>query len=313
MDKILGIDHVGVGVKNMEVMKKFYQDILEFTEIFGEMPIDDHEPIHDLVRACPSIHSAIQVNQKCGGIFVALFCHIYPKPRPIRRNSCYGDIGVSKTTIAVNNLQQFYKEYQGRLNYCSQIHHIKISEWGDYDFVYARDPEGNLIEFIDGGKLSFQQTFGGVRWVGISVTDLDRSMEFYKKYLGFDKTIVNVHENFSGQIDEISKTAQTIIRSCILGNSRGNGMVELFESIKPRGRSIPFCTNWGDYGYLQLCLLGENIHEVENYFLSEDLELMLKPNAIGTDDPKNTGLAFLYIRDPDGIPVEVMTLPKKKS
>ncbi len=313
MDKILGIDHVGIGVKNMDGMKKFYQDVLEFTEIFGEMPIDDHEPIHELVRTTPAVHSAIQMNQKCGGIFVDLFCHIYPKPRPIRKDFRYGDIGVSKVTIAVDNLQRFFEEYRGRLDFCSQIHRVDVPELGNYGFIYARDPEGNLIEFTDGEKLSIQNKFGGARRVGIGVTDLDRSKEFYQKYLGFDETIVNIHENYSGHVDEISKGNQTQIRSCILGNSRGNGMVELFEAIKPRGRSIPFCTNWGDYGYLQLCLLSENIREVEQYFINEDLEFMLKPQMISTDDPKNTGLAFLYIRDPDGIPVEVMTLPKEKN
>ncbi len=312
MDNILGIDHVGVGIRNMDAMKKFYQGILEFTEVFGEMPIGDHEPIHDLVRASPAIHSAIQMNQKCGGIFVDLFCHIYPKPRPIRKDFRYGDIGVSKTTIAVDDVNRIYQVYQGRLDFCSQIRRVKISEWGDYTFVYARDPEGNLIEFTDAEKLPLQHTFGGVRWVGIGVTDLERSKDFYQKHLGFDRTVVDTHENFSGNVDEISKSERTLIRSCILGNSRGNGMVELFESIKPRGRSIPFCTNWGDFGYLQLCLLGNDIRAVENYFLSEDLEIMLKPQAISSDDPKNTGLAFLYVRDPDGVPVEVMVLPKEK-
>jgi len=313
MDKIIGIDHIGIGVKNMQVMKKYYQKILEFSQIFGEMPIDDHEPIHNLVRTTPAIHSAIQINQKWGGISIALFCHIYPKPRPIRKDFHYGDIGVSKTTIAVNDLNRFFEEYKGRLKFCSRIHQVKIPEWGNYSFVYAKDPEGNFIEFTDGEKLSLRHRFGGIRWIGISVTDLERSRDFYQKYLGFDKTIINIHESFSGNVDEISRCDQTIIRSCILGNSRGPGMVELFESIKPRGRSIPFCTNWGDYGYLQLCLLSDNIYDVEKYFIHKDLEILLNPQTISSDDPKNTGLSFLYIRDPDGIPVEVMMLPKIKS
>lgn len=309
MDHIIGVDHVGIGVRNMAVMKQFYRETLQFTEIFGEMPVDDHEPIHGLVRTTPAVHSAMQINQKGGGIAVSLFCHIYPRPRPIRKDSHYGDIGISKTTLAVNNLERFYREYQGQLAFCSPLRRLDIPAWGEYAFIYARDPEGNLIEFIDAGKLSLPHTFGGVRWLGITVTDLDRSREFYQKYLGFDKTIVPVHEKFSGNVDEIAGSRQAQIRSCILGNSFGNGMVELFESLKPRGRSIPFLTNWGDFGYLQMCLLGTDIRQVEAAFRQADLDLVLDPQMITSDDPKNTGLAFLYIRDPDGIPVEVMTLP----
>jgi catechol 2,3-dioxygenase-like lactoylglutathione lyase family enzyme len=244
---------------------------------------------------------------------VDLFCHTYPKPRPIRKDFHYGDIGVSKVTIAVGDLNQFYKEFQGRLNFCSQIRRIKIPGWGDYAFVYARDPEGNLIEFINGEKFSVKQRFGGVRWIGISVTELERSIDYYQKILGFDKTVIDIHESFSGNLDEIAKSGQAKFRSCVLGMSRGNSMVELFEAMKPRGRSVPFFTNWGDFGYLQLCLLGDNIFEIEKYFLSKDVEIIVNPQVMSSDDPENAGLAFLYTRDLDGIPVEVMTLPKNKT
>ncbi len=310
MDKIQGIDHVGIGIKNMPAMKAFYQGILEFTEIFGEMPESDHKPIHELLRTCPTIHSAIQLNQKCGGIAIALFNHIYPKPRPIRKDSRYGDIGVSKISIAVSNMDQFYGQFKGRLDFCSKIHQIMIPEWGEYSFIFARDPEGNLIEFMDCAKLAIDNTFGGIRWIGISVTDLERSVDFYKKHLGFDKTIIDVHERFSGNVDEIAQSNQTRIRSCVLGNSMGDSMLEIFEFLKPRGRSIPFCANWGDFGYLQLCLLGDNINSIRDRFLSADLDLLLPPQTMGSDDPEHAGLSFLYIRDPDGIPVEVMVLPK---
>jgi catechol 2,3-dioxygenase-like lactoylglutathione lyase family enzyme len=310
VDTIFGIDHVGIGVNNIDNMKKYYQDILEFTEIFGEMPEGDHKPIHELLRMCPTIHSAIQLNQKCGGIAIALFHHVYPKPRPIRKDQRYGDIGVFKITIAVSDLNRFYKEFQGKIHFCSEIRQITIPEWGAYSFVFARDPEGNFIEFIDDKTLPEQQRFGGIRWLGISVTDLERSVDFYKKHLGFDNTVINTHECFSGSIDEICMSSQTKIRSCLLANTKGNSMIELSEFIKPRGRSIPFCTNWGDFGYLQLCLLGDNIRDIESRFVNEDMDLMLPPQSIGEDDPEHADLAFLYTRDPDGIPVEVMTLPK---
>ena len=311
MSEISGIDHVGIGINNMNDMKSFYYGLLEFTDIFGEMPESDHEPIHGLLRMCPTIHSAIQINQKCGGIAIALFNHVYPKPRPIRKHMRYGDIGVSKITIAVSDLNQFYKEFQGKLNFYSDIHTITIPGWGKHSFVYSRDPEGNFIEFIDGKELSIQNRFGGIRWIGVSVTDLERSMDFYKKYLGFDKTVIDIHECFSGSIDEIAGSSQTEIRSCLLANSKGNGMVEISEFIKPRGRSIPFCTNWGDFGYLQMCLLGNNIRGIEERFTKEDLDIILPPQIMEADDPENAGLSFLYTRDPDGIPIEVMVLPKR--
>jgi len=34
-------------------------------------------------------------------------------------------------------------------------------------------------------------------------------------------------------------------------------MIELFEVMEPRGRSMPFAAGWGDFGYLQVCLNGK--------------------------------------------------------
>jgi catechol 2,3-dioxygenase-like lactoylglutathione lyase family enzyme len=313
VDKILGIDHIGIGIRNMDTMKAFYHGLLEFKDIFGEMPEGDHEQIHGLLRMCPTIHSAMQINQKCGGIAVAMFKHVYPVPRPIRKHMRYGDIGITKVSIAVADLNHFHKEFKDKLNFCSEIHTTTIPGWGNHSFLYARDPEGNFIEFIDGKELSIKDKFGGIRWVGIGVTDLERSMEFYQKYLGFEKTVIDIHESFSGNIDDVTGFNQTKVRSCLLANNTGNGMVELSEFIKPRGRSIPFCTNWGDFGFLQMCLLGNDINDIKNMIIDEDLDLILTPQAIADDDPKNTGLAFLYTRDPDGIPIEVMVLPKRIS
>ena len=86
-------------------------------------------------------------------------------------------------------------------------------------------------------------------------------------------------------------------------------MVELFEVVKPRGRSIPFAARWGDYGYLQICLngaQGENIEKIASYFDKEGLEFMCEPQFMG--DEKEG--AFFYMKDPDGIPVEFLVFLK---
>ena len=58
-----------------------------------------------------------------------------------------------------------------------------------------------------------------------------------------------------------------------------------------------------------ICLLGNNIEEIEAYFEKEGKEFLLRPQLI--DAPNLKGLSFLYIWDPDGIPIEVMVLPGK--
>lgn len=307
MNSVLGVDHVGIGVRNMESMKSFYRDVLGFTNVLGEMPEADHAAMHELLRAATAVHSAAMIGHETGGISVALFHATNPVPRPIRKDFRYGDIGVAKITMAVSDLDALYRDSGNRVSFCSTPKTAMIPGWGDYRFAYGQDPEENLIEFFSGPDDRTENGFGGLRSIGIAVTDLERSMMFYQASLGFDTVVIASHMAFSGLVDEITGCTQTEVRSCLLANGKGSGMLELFEVLRPRGRSIPFGTQWGDFGYLQVCLYGDDIQEMTTKGKAEGIEFLAAPQII--DDPEHPG-AFMYVRDPDGVPVELVAFPK---
>jgi catechol 2,3-dioxygenase-like lactoylglutathione lyase family enzyme len=300
-----GVHHCVIGVRDLGIMKSFYQDLLGLNDVFVEFPEGESEALSELVRTAHPRNASIFLSQEEGGIIVGLTQMIYPIPRAIRKDFRYGDIGVAKLTIAASDLERLYRQLRDRLNCCSKPKLVMIPGWGDYRFMYCRDPEGNIIELISGEKVPVRNRLGGVRWLGISVTDLPRSLSFYQKYLGFDTIVIGTHEHFSGLVDEISGGKQTTVRSCILASSEGDGMVELFEVMKPRGRSIPSFTRWGDFGYTQVCLNGKaglNIYKIADYFEKEGMEFLSGPQLM--HDEKSGG--FFYIKDPDGIPLEFL-------
>jgi len=307
MYKGTGVHHVAIGVKSLETMKSFYQGVLEFTDVFGEFPETDHEAMNEVLRMSPVVFKGIMFNQGAGGVSVELIKMTNPVPRAIRKDFRYGDIGVAKITVAVSDVECLYGDFKGRIDFCSEPKLVAIPGWGDYRFVYCRDPEGNLIEFLSGVNLPVPNRFGGARWIGISVTDLQRSKPFYQQYFGLDRVVIESHEGFSGLVDEISGGSHTRVRSCVLANSKGGGMLELFEVLEPRGRSIPFAANWGDFGYLQVCFYCDNIHEMAAYFEKEGMEFLTRIKTIDDGRPEHAG-SFIYFRDPDGIPVETMVL-----
>jgi catechol 2,3-dioxygenase-like lactoylglutathione lyase family enzyme len=300
---------VALGVKNLKTMTSFYRNVLEFSEVFVDFPRAEYPAMHEVMRMPHPVFAAILFNQRAGGIIVELIEMIEPEPRPIREDFQYGDIGVAKITIAVSNVDRIYNEFKERINFCSEPKSLTIPGWGDYHFVYSRDPEGNLVEFFSGGERLPHHTFDGVRWVGISVTDLERSIPFYQKVAGFDTVYINVHERFSGRVDEVSGRKGTKVRSCVLASSKAAGMVELFEVMEPRGRSVPFDTRWGDFGYLQVCLngkQGDDIFQVAAHFKEEGMAFISGPQLM-QDDREG---AFFYMKDPDGIPVEFLVFLK---
>ena len=316
MESILGVDHVGLGVRNRERMESFYRDALGFTRVLAEMPEEDHPALHGLLRAERTVHSAALLGQDASEMTLALFHATEPIPRAIRADHRYGDVGVAKLTFSVDDLTAFCMESGDLLRLFSSPKRTALETSDDYHFVYGRDPEGNLIEVTSGLAGGMTGAAGAVfrgaeaggpvfRSVGIAVSDLERSLAFYRDVLGFGTTVLAPHERFSGLVDELTGQASTAVRSCLLANPRGSGMLELFEVTRPRGRSIPFGTQWGDFGYLQVCLAAEPSPMLAAEVEAARVDVLLPLQAV--DDPERPA-KFMYLRDPDGIPVELVAV-----
>lgn len=302
MYKISGVHHVALGVKDLELLKSFYRDVLGFDKVFIEFPETEHREIHEVMRGVYPVFGASLLYQAAGGIILELVRMKEPAPRPIRKDFRYGDIGVNKIAMVVHDVIELYRDLRNQVNFYFPPRSVEIEGWGNYNFVYGRDPEGNLLEFVSGSKLPVKARFGGFRWAGISVTDLERSKSFYQKYAGFDTVVINVHERFSGLVDEISGGRQTRVRSCLLATGAGEGMIELFEVLEPRGRSLPAFTVWGDYGYWQACVNCHHVPELAAYLENQGLPFFSRLQLMHDEHEG----AFLYVQDPDGIPLEFL-------
>lgn len=299
---ILGLDHVGVGVRDMQRMRSFYAETFGFDRVLAEMPEEDHPAIHGLLRAAQAVHSAMLLANERGGPTLALFHAIDPVPRPIRTDPRYGDIGVAKLTFAVPDLAAFCRQKGALVRLCSSPKSAAVKGSDERVFVYGRDPEGNLLEIVSAPG-DAPETRPVLQSAGIAVTDLERSLAFYRDVLGFDRTVLAPHASFSGLVDEATGETGNTVRSCLLAKSRGTGMIELIEAIKPRGRSIPFGTQWGDFGYLQVCLYATGRKTLAAQMETAGVDVLLPLQDI--DDPENPAM-FMYLRDPDGIPIEVV-------
>jgi catechol 2,3-dioxygenase-like lactoylglutathione lyase family enzyme len=309
MGKISGVHHVAMGVKNLETMKSFYRDLMGFTETFVEFDESEQEIMREVTRSSRAVFSGAILQQKAGGILLELIHMSEPVPRPIRKDFRYGDIGVAKITLAVSDVREVYAELKSMVNFCSQPKVTVVPGWDDYLFVYCRDPEGNLVEIVSTNAAG-KGVFRGARSVGISVTDLERSVSFYRNHLDFNIVAMDIHERFSGLVDEVSAVADTRVRSCLLSvNAKGEAMIELFEVFKPRGRSIPFSANWGDFGYLQVAFSCDDIHGMASEIDAAGMSLLCSPKVMDGGIPDHPG-EFVYARDPDGIPIEFLFLLK---
>lgn len=308
MGRISGVHHVAIGVENLEGMKSFYRGLLGFTETFAEFGESEQEIMREVTRSSRAVFSGAILGQKAQGILVELIHMSEPAPRTIRDDFRYGDIGVAKMTVVVSDVQVVYEELRGRIDFCSRPRAAVIPGWGDYPFAYCKDPEGNLVELVS-TRATEKGVFQGACSIGISVTDIERSISFYRDILGLEKVVEN-HAAFSGIVDEISGGRASRVRSCLLSAKGGSRMtIELFEVSQPRGRSIPFAANWGDFGYLQVAFSCDDIRGMASDIEAAGTSLLCSPKVMDGGIPDHPG-EFVYARDPDGIPVEFLFLPE---
>jgi len=307
--KVTGVQHVGLGVRDIEASRKFYRDVLECKIPMADFGVT-HNAMSDFFRSSSHVFNGWMYMQERESIVIECIQRFEPSPRPIHKQVRYGDIGVNKMTVEVADAKKFCAAYKDRIQFVSTPRSIKIPGWGDYSFVFGTDPDGSLIEFVSSSKIKVQGALGSIRSVGISVTELGRSIEFYQNYLDFDRMVIEPHESFSGIVGEVSGSKDTEVRSCLLGNSNGFHMLELYEVSKPRGRSIPFHVLWGDYGYLESCCVSEDVLGLARFLMKEGLEFISYPTAMEVHETDLKGTAwFIYVRDPDGIPVELLEMP----
>lgn len=123
----------------------------------------------------------------------------------------------------------------------------------------------------------------GIAHVAFLVSDLERSIAFYKEALGFEKKFTLFNDDGTPWLVYLKMNESQFL--------------ELFPTTEPLDLERKS-------SYLHLCIEVEDIHEVVEHFTSKGIVL---------DEPIIKGLDNNYqcwIHDPDGNPIEIMEYGK---
>lgn len=148
----------------------------------------------------------------------------------------------------------------------------------------------------DNQKNTLGNSVYGVHHVGITVSDLERSINFYTK-LGFRSLFSPL--SYSGkELDEALNVKGTRLRSALLKAEDGT-MIELLEYLEPKGRP-----NEGqncDIGKIHVAFRVADIEKMVAEF-KKTARFNSKPSAVNGGPLE--GIKFVYFIDPDGITLE---------
>ncbi len=145
--------------------------------------------------------------------------------------------------------------------------------------------------------------------IGLTVSDLDRSIEFYTKVLDFTKeSEIEVHGATYEQLFGVFGARLRVAR-LRLGNER----IELTEFLAPRGRPRPADAKSNDRFFQHVAIIVSDMERAYARLREHRVEhASTGPQRLPDWNPNAGGIEAFYFRDPDGHPLEILRFPAGK-
>lgn len=150
----------------------------------------------------------------------------------------------------------------------------------------------------------------GMWHVSFTVSNIDRSIEFYRDVLGLKLVHTQTQNNeytrkLVGYEDAHLKVAMFDIEGKNDGPS--GHFLELVEYVSPEGEHVPIGTAHTRSAHLAFIV--SNIHETVEKL--KDKGVLFKSEVVSIEAGRNKGGYTVYFLDPDGITLELVQPPNK--
>ncbi len=145
--------------------------------------------------------------------------------------------------------------------------------------------------------------------IAITVSDLDRAVDFYSSVLGFEKT---------GEFEARGRPFE-LMRGLFGLSMRvarlrlGREEIELTEYLAPRGRPIPVDSRSQDRWFQHIAIVVRDMASAYRHLRERGVEhASTGPQRLPDWNPAAGGIEAFYFKDPDGHVLEVLSFPPGK-
>lgn len=306
---ICGIQQLGIGVADVHEAFKWY------IQAFGcNAKILDAEGTAERMLPYtggkPQDRWAILAYNLRGGGGFEIWQPQGRKLRYLTEPAQLGDLGIFAGKIKAADIKEAY-------NHLKQIVGAKIKSAiaenpsGTKHF-FIEDPFGNLFDVEEDSYVFINQkkATGGANGAMLGVSDMDKSIVFYGKLMGFDTVEYDKTDVFSdlhGIAGGDNKVRRVMLRRSAplqgpLSQVMGTSHIELVQLAEGTARKLYEGRWWGDPGFIHLCFDVRNMAAVK-----ADAEALGHPFVCDSGADFKMGEAdghFTYVEDPDGTLIE---------
>jgi len=322
MINISGIQQIGIGIPDVYEAWKWYRNHLGF-----DVPVFDDPGTAALMLPYTGgkphkRHAVLAINMGGGGGF-EIWQYTSRTPQPAGFDIQAGDLGIYITKIKTADAQKAWNAFKEKgITLQSEF----TKDPGGSSCFYLKDPYGNLFQVIESGEFfsKTNQVTGGAYGALIGVTDMDKSIQFYSKVLGYDKVLFDQTGLFEDL--KVLPGGRGKFRRVLLIHSKprtgpfcrmlGESTLELIQSLDRTPRRIYESRYWGDLGFIHLCYDVQGMKELKQVCeqLGHPFTVDSNPGAYqgstGTFDMGEAAGHFTYTEDPDGTLIEFVETHK---
>jgi catechol 2,3-dioxygenase-like lactoylglutathione lyase family enzyme len=145
--------------------------------------------------------------------------------------------------------------------------------------------------------------------IGLTVSDMDRSVEFYTTVLDFKK--ITDDEVFGAAYEQLEGVFGARMRKVRL--RLGEEELQLTEYLAPRGRPAPVDSRSNDRWFQHVAIIVSDMDRAYARLRRFKVQhASTGPQLLPKTIPAATGVRAFYFRDPDGHPLEVLQFPRDK-
>lgn len=149
----------------------------------------------------------------------------------------------------------------------------------------------------------------GVEAVGVTVSDIDRSVAFYSTVLSFRK-ITDV-EVAGSQYEQLQGVFG--LRMRVVDMKLGGETLELTEYLTPKGRPIPADSRSNDRWFQHVAIIVADMDQAYRKLRQSKVQFASTGPQRLPDWNKNAGgIEAFYFKDPDGHTLEILHFPPEK-
>jgi catechol 2,3-dioxygenase-like lactoylglutathione lyase family enzyme len=154
-------------------------------------------------------------------------------------------------------------------------------------------------------------TVDAVGAVGITVSDLDRSVAFYRDVLSFKVTAED--EAAAGPVEQLEGVFGAHVRSARLELGPGKEAIVLTQYLAPRGRAIPADARSNDRTFQHVAIVVADMERAYAHLRAHAVRhVSTEPQTLPPWNRAAAGIKAFYFADPDDHTLEVIWFPPGK-